>query len=45
MEMMSVEPVRIGLVGLGRAGWGMHTNELADKGDKFVFAAACDVIP
>ena len=45
MEMMSVEPLRIGLVGLGRAGWGMHTNELADKGDKFVFAAACDVIP
>lgn len=37
-------PVRIGLVGLGRAGWGMHLKELADKTDKFVFVAACELI-
>lgn len=37
-------PVRIGLIGLGRAGWGMHLAELADKTDKFVFVAACDLI-
>ncbi len=37
-------PVRIGLVGLGRAGWGMHLKELADKTDMFVFTAACDLI-
>ena len=37
-------PVRIGLVGLGRAGWGMHLKELADKGDQFVVVAACELI-
>ncbi len=38
-------PIRIGLVGLGRAGFGMHVPELKDKQDKFVFSAACDIIP
>ena len=38
-------PVRLGIVGLGRAGWGMHCDELKGREDKFVFAAACDVIP
>lgn len=37
-------PIRIGLVGLGRAGWGMHLKELEDKTDKFVFIAACELI-
>lgn len=37
-------PIRIGLVGLGRAGWGMHLKELEDKTDKFVFVAACELI-
>ena len=38
-------PIKIGLIGLGRAGWGMHTEELKGKEDKFVYAAACDLIP
>ncbi len=38
-------PIKLGLVGIGRAGWGMHTNEIAAKQDKYVYAAACDLIP
>lgn len=38
-------PVKIGLVGLGRAGWGMHLNELEDKKDLFKVVAVCDIIP
>ena len=40
-----MKPVKIGLIGLGRAGWGMHTNELESRKDKFEFAAACDLVP
>lgn len=39
----SARPVRIGLVGIGRAGWGMHCAELESRKDKFQFVAACDV--
>lgn len=39
------EPIRLGLVGVGRAGWGMHTEELKGKEDLFQFAAACDLLP
>jgi len=38
------KPVRIGLIGLGRAGNGMHRNELRPRGDKFHFTAVCDCI-
>lgn len=38
------DPIRIGLVGLGRAGWGMHLSELEGKEDKFKVVAVCDVI-
>jgi len=37
-------PIRLGLVGIGRAGGGMHLSELADKKDKFQYVAACDLI-
>ncbi len=37
-------PIRLGIVGLGRAGWGMHCPELAGKEDEFQFVAACDLI-
>jgi len=37
--------IRIGLAGLGRAGWGMHCPELQTKQDKFAIVAACDIIP
>ncbi len=38
-------PIKLGLVGIGRAGWGMHTNELAGKEDKYQYVAACDLLP
>ena len=39
-----MNPIRVGLVGLGRAGTGMHFHELKSRQDKFRFAAVCDVI-
>lgn len=38
-------PIKLALVGIGRAGWGMHTNELANKQDKYKYVAACDLLP
>lgn len=38
-------PIRIGLVGLGRAGWGMHIQEIKDKKEKFQVVAVCDILP
>lgn len=38
------EPIRLGIIGIGRAGWGMHCAELEGKEDLFTIAAACDVI-
>ena len=39
-----MNPIRVGLVGLGRAGTGMHFHELKSRQDKFRFAAVCDLI-
>ncbi|MCR4905494.1 MAG: Gfo/Idh/MocA family oxidoreductase [Clostridiales bacterium] len=41
---MNMDPIRVGLVGLGRAGNGMHRGELRGRQDKFRFAAVCDII-
>lgn len=41
----AANPIRIGIVGLGRAGWGMEMNELIDLSDRFKYVAACDLIP
>ncbi len=38
------EPINIGIVGLGRAGWGMHCSELEGRENKFRIVAACDLI-
>lgn len=38
------DPIRIGLVGLGRAGSGMHRPEIRPRLDKFHFYAVCDII-
>ncbi len=38
------KPIKVGLVGLGRAGSGMHRPELRERQDKFVFHAVCDII-
>jgi scyllo-inositol 2-dehydrogenase (NADP+) len=42
--MSKASPIRLGIVGLGRAGWGMHCPELQGKEDKFQIVAACDLI-
>ena len=39
------QPIHIGIAGLGRAGWGMHCQELTGKEDLFQIVAACDVLP
>lgn len=39
------QPIKLGIVGLGRAGWGMHNRELQGKKDLFQVVAACDLIP
>ncbi len=39
-----MKPIQVGLVGLGRAGNGMHRSELRGRQDKFRFAAVCDII-
>ena len=36
------DPIRVGLAGIGRAGWGMHCGELAKYPDQFQLVAACD---
>ncbi|MFO7697178.1 MAG: Gfo/Idh/MocA family oxidoreductase [Anaerolineae bacterium] len=38
------QPIRIGIAGLGRAGWGMHCKELAGKEELFQIVAACDLL-
>ncbi|MCP4641885.1 MAG: Gfo/Idh/MocA family oxidoreductase [bacterium] len=40
--MASRKPIKVGIVGLGRAGWNMHTSELAGKERMFTIAAGCD---
>jgi len=40
--MAASGPIRVGIVGIGRAGWGMHCPELAGKEDLFKIVAACD---
>jgi predicted dehydrogenase len=37
-------PVRLGLVGIGRAGWGMHCRELEGRESLFRIVAACDLL-
>ena len=43
--MILVDPIRIGLVGIVRAVWGMHAPEIEKNIDKATFVAACDIIP
>lgn len=38
-------PIRIGIWGLGRAGWKMHCEELDRFPDEFTIVAGCDVLP
>ncbi|MGI5870165.1 MAG: Gfo/Idh/MocA family protein [Kiritimatiellia bacterium] len=36
-------PIRIGIIGLGRAGFGMQTQELLARKDKYEIVAGCDI--
>lgn len=35
--------IKVGIIGLGRAGWGMHVSELKTFSDMFEITAVCDV--
>jgi len=35
-------PIKLGIAGLGRAGWGMHCTELDSRTDMFQIVAGCD---
>jgi scyllo-inositol 2-dehydrogenase (NADP+) len=41
--MATREPIKVGIVGLGRAGGRMHTRELKERTKKFKVVAACDL--
>ncbi len=43
MSKQKIEPIRVGIVGCGRAGWNMHPSEMATHGRKFKIVAACDL--
>jgi scyllo-inositol 2-dehydrogenase (NADP+) len=38
-----MKKIRVGLVGIGRAGWGMHCKALEARQDKFEVTACCDI--
>lgn len=38
-------PIRVGITGLGRSGWGIHANALADLAEQFAIVAVCDPNP
>ena len=42
MSVSFREPIRVGIVGLGRAGWGMHCPELEKYPELFTITAVCD---
>ncbi|MFW6286458.1 MAG: Gfo/Idh/MocA family oxidoreductase, partial [Candidatus Sumerlaeota bacterium] len=39
------KPIRVGLVGIGRAGWKMHCRGMEKYADMFEIVAACDILP
>lgn len=41
----STSPIRVGVIGLGRAGFGMQSQELLKRSDKFRIVAGCDLSP
>ena len=42
--MNEMQPIHVGIAGLGRAGWAMHRKEIEGSGGRFRIVAACDVI-
>ncbi|HOK79873.1 MAG TPA: Gfo/Idh/MocA family oxidoreductase [bacterium] len=41
---MKNNPINVGIIGLGRAGWGMHCSELDNFKNKFKIVAGCDIV-
>lgn len=39
------DKIRVGIIGLGRAGWGMHTNEIDRFKDMFEITGCFDILP
>ena len=37
-----IKPIKLGMIGIGRAGYGMHLKEMKDKG-LFEIYAVCDI--
>lgn len=44
-EVAESAPIRVGILGLGRAGYGMQAAELSARKGKFEIAAGCDLSP
>ncbi|KPK48654.1 MAG: hypothetical protein AMK72_06355 [Planctomycetes bacterium SM23_25] len=42
--MANPRPIRLGILGLGRAGWGMQCKELEGKEERFRIVAGCDTL-
>ena len=42
-EKKEAAPIRVGVVGLGRAGYGMQCQELLARPGKFTIVAGCDI--
>ena len=42
--MAKYKPVKVGIIGIGRAGWGMHRTEMAPKPTKFQIVAGADLV-
>ena len=38
----NLNPIKVGIAGLGRSGWGIHANALAQLPDHFQIVAVCD---
>jgi predicted dehydrogenase len=42
VEDSTKQTIRVGIIGLGRAGWGMQCRELSHRTDRFSVVAGCD---
>jgi predicted dehydrogenase len=45
MAKRSRGPIRVGVIGLGRAGWSMHVGAIRERPKQFQLVAVCDAIP
>jgi scyllo-inositol 2-dehydrogenase (NADP+) len=45
MAQDTIVPIRVGIAGLGRSGWGIHASAIADLAGQFSVVAVCDLLP